>query len=113
VPATFQINVLVLGKFNPAQLVISALAKEVRFGDNAESTTTPFIDLATVIEDDLICKIVLCTDYCQNDSTRVPHVLSDEVQDQLFIRFCLSLVCRMDETREINKIPKSRQLVAK
>lgn len=105
VPAVFKIDVFVLGKFDLAQLVVGALAKKVWFGDDGESATALLIDLATVIEDDLVGEVVLCTHYSQDDGARVLHVLANEVQNQFLVRFRLGLVCRMNKIRKINKSP--------
>lgn len=78
-PATFEIDVFVLCKFDPAQLVVGALTKKVGFGDDAESAAALLVNLAAMVEDDLVCEIVLCTHYSQDDGPWVFHVLADKI----------------------------------
>jgi hypothetical protein len=61
------------------------------------------VDLAAVVENDLISVIVLSADYCQDDGTRILHVFLDQIQYQLLVGFRLRFVGRMDEARKIDK----------
>lgn len=61
------------------------------------------VNLATMFENGLICKIVLRAHYGQDDRSRVRHVFFYQVQDEIFVRFRLGLVGRMNEARQINQ----------
>lgn len=56
-----------------------------------------------MIQDDLVCIVILCADNSQDDGPRILHVLPDEVENQVFVGLCLGVVGGMNEARKIDK----------
>jgi hypothetical protein len=104
VPSQFERDVLVAHKIDERRLMDTASLQHIGLGDDSEGTGALRIRVAALVNNALVCHIVLGCDNSKHDGAVVAQISANESVNERNILGSLLLSCCVNEAWQVDKL---------